>query len=233
MVVLGVMVAVGCGSAVAEAGALGTTNRAISVGGPDGGYWRGIVPFDIDPVFPGVFDDEVEGVLEWAVFAPGKFQLFLDDNAIAAFDPAPGEVVYAYHVSAIAAAFPGVDTVTVGIDQTDVVSTLPTQILTAVLGEEGASGESLQLNTSAAWDFGPSTIDAGEQSSLLLFASPNAPQLDTFQINSGLAAFNGNTPTTMVGSPSDQAYVPEPASMVLWAVGLLALSGIRRRRRLR
>lgn len=228
-VTLGVMVAVGCWCASVEAGALGSSNRAISVGGPDGGYWRGIVPFSGGPV--PVFGDEEEGVLEWAVFAPGDFQLFLDDNGIAAFDPAPDEVVYAYHVSEVTTASPGIDTVTVGIDATDVVSTLPTQVLTAWAGEQSADSGSLQLNTSALWDFGPDTIDAGEQSSLLVFASPNAPQLDTFQINSGLAFFYGNTDTTKVGSPGSDPYVPEPASVVLWVFGLMALASIGRRRR--
>ena len=57
----------------------------------------------------------MSGTVEFAVFAPGDFQSFLDDNGILFSDPAPSEYIYAYQVVDI----PAGDTVTnfsVGID---------------------------------------------------------------------------------------------------------------------
>ncbi len=210
----------------ALAGPLSSTPRAIGTGGPDAGYWRGSVDFQ-----QAFFGNEVEATLDWAVFAPGAFQLFLDDVGVAATDPAPGQVVYAYQLSEVVTAVPGVGSVSVGLDSTGVVSTPPTEVLTGWAGEQPISSAYLSGTTAAYWSFSAAgnnaaLVDAGEISPLLVFASPNVPQLDTFQVYSGVAGYNGNSlePLTMVGSPSDEPWVPEPGSFLLALVGIVGFS---------
>ncbi len=225
------------GWSAAVAGPLGSTPRAIGTGGPDAGYWRGSVDFQ-----KAYFGNAVEATLDWAVFAPGDFQLFLNDVGVAASDPAPGEVVYAYQLDGVTTADPGIGSVSVGMDSAAFVGTLPTQVLTSWAGEQPISSAFLSGTTAAYWSFldvgnDAALVDVGEISPLLVFGSPNAPQLDTFEVYSGVAGYDGNTldPLTMVGSPGSDIYidqeniVPEPATMVLLMVGIAGLALIRRR----
>jgi hypothetical protein len=228
------LAAVGLWSSVAAAGLLGTTGFAINDGGPDEGYWRGSVDFYKD-----AFINKVVGTLDWAVFAPGQFQLFLNDAGVIASDPTGGEqVVYAYQVVEVATGTsPGIGSVTVGLDSLDFLSTDPAEVLTSWAGEQpvtSAYPSTPPASTSAIWDFQSSgdnskLITVGEISPLLVFGSPNAPQLDTFQVNSGLASFIGNTPSTMVGSPGSETFIiPEPGSIVLLMTGIVGFLLARR-----
>ena len=67
----------------AVAGPLSTTNLALNDGfGPDAGRWHGTVS-----IAGAAFGDTVVAEVDWAAFAPGKFQLYLNSQAIAQVDP--------------------------------------------------------------------------------------------------------------------------------------------------
>jgi len=195
---------------------LATTNLALNDGlGPDAGRWRGSVAIDVNPV--PIFGDEIEAVVDWAAFAPGKFQLYLNANHPGAVDPsAPGEVVYAYEVVSVAAADPGISVLTVGVDAADARGTISAPASVALTGGEVPSGGADQ-GTSMAWFF--SLLDAGEKSRILVFSSLFAPQLDQLMVMSGLAS---EIPSPLVASISDRLFtneIPEPASLMLLVFG--------------
>lgn len=216
LVLVGVVGISSCFTSAAVAGMLATTNLALNDGlGPDAGRWRGSAAIDVDPV--PVFGDEIEAVVDWAAFAPGKFQLYLNANHPGAVDPsAPGEVVYAYEVFSVAAASPGISVLTVGVDAADARGTISAPTSVALTGGEVPSGGGDQ-GTSMAWNF--SSITAGEKSRILVFSSIFAPQLDQLMVMSGLAS---EIPSPLVASISDRLFtneIPEPASLVLLAFG--------------
>jgi hypothetical protein len=218
---------------------LATTNFALLDGfGPDGGRWRGSVSIDVGPI--PVLLDEVEAVVEWAAFFPGKFQQYLDAEygAGVATDPsAPGEILYAYQVVSVTAASPGISTLTVGVDPAAGPppvdprgSVAPTFV--AMTGGVAPSGSGDQ-GTSMLWSWGPGAalLNAGETSPILVFTSPFAPELDTMQVSSGVASPN---PSPMVASIGDRIVdmeIPEPAALVLLTLGGTALLASRRIRR--
>jgi hypothetical protein len=215
---------------------LATTGFALNDGfGPDAGRWRGSVAIDVDPV--PIFGDEVEAVVEWAAFFPGKFQDFLDAEHPGAVDPsAAGEITYAYQVVSVAKASPGISTMTVGVDHpagappVDPRGTVsPTFV--ALTGGEAPSSNSDQ-GTSMLWSWGPGAalLDAGETSPILVFTSPFAPELDTMQLSSGVASPNPSPLVASIGDRIVDHEVPEPAALVLLTLGGIAMLATRRNR---
>ncbi len=222
--------AVTCGSSLVNAGPLATTNFALNDGfGPDAGRWHGSVSIVGGPV--PFFGDIVVAEVDWAAFGPGKFQLYLDSQSIAQFDPsAPGEVIYVYQITSVTAASPGIDTLTVGLDAGDgrgIVSA-PSFVPTGAATEQSpASGG--DNTTSMAWFFNGTELQVGDTSSLLVFTSPFAPEFDFLQVNSGLA---GPSPSPLVASPSDRLFqfdVPEPSSLLMGFLGCLSMIGLGRK----
>jgi hypothetical protein len=62
---------------------------------------------------------------------------------------------------------------------------------------------------------------------LLVFTSPNIPEFDFLQVNSGLA---GPAVSPLVASPSSLLFmIPEPGSLLLAVALGLSLVGVRRR----
>lgn len=208
----GVLCSILIGS-TAIAGSLSTTNRALNDGfGPDGGRWRGSVT-----VSGAAFGDTIVAEVDWAAFGPGKFQLYLNDEAIAQTDPSgPNEVTYVYQITSISSASPSVDTLTVGLDASDGRgSVVAPSFVPAGGANEGSPSGGGDNNTSMAWFFNGPGLGVGDTSSLLVFTSPFAPELDFLQANAGLA---GPVVSPLVASPSDRLYqfdVPEPNSLVL------------------
>jgi hypothetical protein len=216
-------VALTIGVPQSAAGTLATTNFALNDGfGPDAGRWHGSVS-----VVGAAFGDTLVAEVDWAAFGPGRFQLYLNSQAIAQVDPsAPNEVIYVYQITSVTAATPGVDTVTVGVDAADgrgVVSA-PSFVLTGAPTEQSpASGG--DNSTSMAWFFNGTELQVGDTSSLLVFTSPFAPEFDFLQVNSGLA---GPVVSPLVASPSDRLFqfdlsIPEPATAALSFLAGLAL----------
>lgn len=208
---------------LAHAG-MATSDLALFDGfGPDGGRWRGTSAINAGPI--PLFGDQVDAVVEWAAFAPGKFQLYLNANHPGAVDPsAAGEVVYAYEVVSVATAAPGISTLTIGVDPADARGSVgPTFV--PLTGGQAPSGSNDQT-TSMAWFFGPGAgvLSAGEKTPILVFSSVFAPELDTLQLNSGLASPN---PSPLVASISDRLFtheIPEPTGLLLLLLGAAALA---------
>ena len=219
--------AVSLGSLQVNAGSLGVTPFALNDGfGPDAGRWHGTVTISGGPI--PFFGDVISAEVDWAAFGPGKFQLYLNSQAIAQLDPsAPGEVIYVYQISSVSAATPGIDTLTVGIDPTDGRGSIsaPAFVPTGAATEKSpASGG--DNNTSMAWFFNGTELHVGDTSSLLVFTSPFAPELDYLSVQSGLA---GSFP--LVASPSDRIFefdIPEPSSLLLGLLGCWGLLGGRK-----
>jgi hypothetical protein len=208
--------------AQASAASLSTTNFALNDGfGPDGGYWRGSAS-----LAGSAATDSLSAVVQWAAFPPGQFQLFLNGESIAQVDPSgPNEITYVYQVTSVRLAVPGIDTVTVGVDPADARGSVsaPAFLHTGDANERSpASGG--DNTTSMAWFFNGNEILSGETSSLLVFTSPNVPEFDFLQINSGLA---GPVVSPLVASPSDRP-IPEPASIILFLVCSAASLGRRK-----
>jgi hypothetical protein len=173
--------------------------------------------------------DIISAEVDWAAFAPGGFQQYLNSQAIAQVDPSEAnEVTYVYQITSIAAASPGIETLTVGVDAADgrgVVSA-PSFILTGAATEQSPASGGDQ-GTSMAWFFNGAELFAGDTSSLLVFTSPFAPEFDFIQVNSGLAS---QFPPPLAASPSDRLprIVPEPVCSVLALSACMALGGVRR-----
>jgi len=197
--------------------------------GPDSGFWRGSLSVDVDPLSPPAFPQEVEATAEWAMFAPGKFQDFLDAEFPGATAPAVGigEVTYAYQITDIDAAVPGVTQLSVGHDIGDLArfgSLLPTSV---ALTGTAAPVTAVAQTTQAVWTF--AGISAGSTSRILVYSSPFFPEPDSMMIRSTIAAGTGET-----ASISDRTFtgeVPEPATLALVLFGVAGcLFGLRRAR---
>ncbi len=218
-------------ASMANAGSLATTNFALNDGfGPDAGRWHGSVT-----VTAALFGNTVTAEVDWAAFyragaGIGRFQQYLNSQAIAQADPsAPLEVLYAYQIVSVTAATPGVGLLTVGLDAGDgrggvsAPSFVPTGAATEVAPTGGGDN-----TTSMGWIFG-NDIDVGDTSPILVFTSPFAPELDFLQVRSGLAS---PSPSPLVASPSDRLVrfdIPEPSSVLLGLLGCMGFIGSRRR----
>jgi hypothetical protein len=207
------------------AGPLATTNFALNDSfGPDAGRWHGSV------AVAGANSGEVlSAEIDWAAFAPGRFQFYLNSQGIAQVDPSgANEITYVYQITSIAAASPGIETLTVGVDAADgrgIVSAPSFVPIGAATEQSPASGG--DQGTSMAWFFNGAELLVGDTSSLLVFTSPFAPEFDFLQVNSGLAS---PFPPALAASPSDRlpVIVPEPVCSVLAFSACMALGGVRR-----
>lgn len=218
---LSLLIALACLSASGFAGPLSITNRAMNDGlGPDLGRWRGSV--NVSGLSPSG-GNSYSAIVEWAAFAPGRFALYLNDEGLAGPDPSGGtDVVYAYQVTSVIGAVPGISSLTVGIGALDARGfVVAPASVSAGVGTVLPNGGG-DAGTSMGWTFTTNPLNVGEVSGLLVFTSPFAPELDNISLRAGAAigfVIDG------VASPSTRTVpdiVPEPTSLLM---GLVACCG--------
>jgi hypothetical protein len=157
--------------------------------------------------------------VDFAVFAPGGFGLSYGGAA----DPSGGtEYVYAYQIHNTAPGAVGdrsISTMTVGLDGDE----SPAGVGFVLAGGLAPSASSFVPAgppfTSARWSYTGALLAPGMTSEILLFTSPNGPEMDDASLIGGI------NDTQLLPSP-----VPEPASVVLLVLGAAALLIVRRGR---
>ncbi|NOY43820.1 MAG: PEP-CTERM sorting domain-containing protein [Planctomycetes bacterium] len=224
---------------VAQAGILATSGNAMS-------GFQGTT--NLSDSF---FFNDVNADIDYAAFAPGKFDDFLTEFSIGFTNPvSPTSYVYAYQIQMLTPTDPMADVFSVGLVFSEGVEGLapsfipvttpgavgnidPTGALT-ILPTEYVGGAN---PTSALWNFkattGPSsiegTLDEGDFSAILFFSATNGPKYDSAQITAGLASGKsdfGDLEGTGVPVPA-----PEPGSLLLLSLGSFGLLALGRRKR--
>lgn len=206
----------------AQASSLLTTGQAF-------GGWQGTQHYT-----GALLSDTLDADVEYAVFAPGKFQNFLDENSIVYNDPtAGGEYIYAYQIVNIDPNTTPVTTFTVGMNGNESPGNTGVTYVPAATDygtypyqptqDPGATGGGPGVSTSAVWPTATgSPYTPGEVSAILFYSSPQVPELG---LSTVLAGFAGEFPLNSMPNP-----VPEPATLFL---GLAAGIGLAMRRRSR
>lgn len=209
-------------SAHATAGLLSSTSLAYDDGnGPDSGKWRGSANFTSSILAT------TDATVEYAVFGPGDFQTFLDQETETPFSApaaAASQLVYAYQVVDLAAGTAPMPMLTVGCDGDETISAGPTWVPKSEFPnpepDEDPTGASDQ-GTSLKWNYGTGTLTVGETSTIMFLVSPNLPEMDFLQVGDGFT----NSPPK-VASPGP--LVPEPSSLLLLGIAsVLAIARIR------
>ena len=197
-----------------HAGILANAPEAFNNGsGPNAGTWNGSVD-NIANIGP---FGSIDADIDFAVFAPGNFQTFLDNN----FGPStytdanPSNFVYAYQVTMNSVGLAGGSILTVGIGPSD--PRTPPSFLPG--SGDQSPGLTPDQVTSMEWNF-EGQLTGGEVSDILFFSSPMPPELDFAQMNSGLAS---PSPSPLVPSP-----VPEPTALTLLMLASAIAVGKRR-----
>jgi hypothetical protein len=219
------MLVVACCTSVGFAGMLASTPLAFDDGDT---VWQGTLPINVTTGM-----DTLRGKIEYAVFAPGDFSQFLEDNSITepawVPDAASNELMYAYQLlgdaalNGIDAAVPGVSIFTVGLDPSDVRGSVAPNIVST-----GATNMRLPTawsdNTgSMVWTYtSPNYLVTGKISPLMVFSSQYLPEWDATTTTSRFAYFNGG-PTAVPSIGNVLHIVPEPASLTMLFVGAIAL----------
>jgi hypothetical protein len=209
------------GSGVASATTL--VDTSFGLGAP----WQGSQNF----TNTGPLSQELDADVEFAVFAAGDFQEFLDENGIVYNDPAPAEFIYAYQIAQITKTTAGISSLSVGLNGNEALgqsgvtfipmatdygtySPQPTADSDIVGGGPGES-------TSSTWNGLPGFAPNGA-SGILFYSSPDGPELGF----STLAAGTAIATRDVLPNP-----VPEPASSTMLAT-LLVLGAMTRRVRI-
>jgi len=234
---------------VAQAGILATSSDAISA-------FQGTRTLSGNVSGGGFFpDNDVNADIDYAAFAPGKFDDFLSVNGISFVHSVPStSYVYAYQIRMLAPTSPLADVFSVGLTFSAgteglAPSFIPVSDYGAGTGGNGdidpTGAGTIQPTeyvggvnpTSALWNFktvtGGSniegTLDVGDYSAILFFSATNGPKFDSAQISAGLASGKsdpGNLAGTGVPVPA-----PEPGSLLLVCLGSFGLLVLGKRKR--
>ncbi|MEM9353856.1 MAG: hypothetical protein AAGA92_12645 [Planctomycetota bacterium] len=210
----------------AQASPLSSAANALNDGlGPDGGIWRGTQNLVAAPsIIP---NSAIDSVVDFAVFAPGGFQSYLDVSFPGqGFTDASGgsEFVYAFQVTANAPT--QVRALNAGIDLGANLGTLGGPQAVVGSGDSTPTGASTFNDTSVRWDWGDfALLDSGETSDVLYYTSAFGPQPDQVTVAS---QFNGNQADS---GPADFASpgIPEPSSIVICLLAACAATASRQR----
>ncbi|MCA9101744.1 MAG: PEP-CTERM sorting domain-containing protein [Pirellulales bacterium] len=206
-------------STQALAGPLATTGDALSPGGPDSGYWRGS-----HQLVGGTF----AGTVDFAVFAPGDFQSYLDTTygGGAYADPTGGaEYIYAFQFSSDSGST--IQRLNAGYDLGADIGSL------AAPGYFAGSGDTSPVSTaynstSAVWSWGFGASVANGQTSDLLFYSSNwAPKPDFTTLGAQYLLDQADSGPNDYASPA----IPEPTSLFSLIIALVGFAAATSRRR--
>ena len=161
--------------------------------------------------------DRLYVLIDYAVFEPGQYpgQAVNKDT----------EYVYAYQAFNQAVSTVGLTSLSVGLETDSGAHGIGDDVSAGQPGVAGGISPDIAVigSSSARWGFGwigGSEVSAGQLSTVLIFSSPNGPTWDTATM------LDGGVPTPVGLLPSP---VPEPATMLLLAVGAAGLA-IRKRR---
>lgn len=175
--------------------------------------WQGTQTFDTANIYGVTY---YTADVDYCVYGPGQFtESFQPDPAC---EPDSGHYVYAYQIVEITSDYSGyVNRLSIGLNDGNeegyCISYIPGS------GSVDPSNSAFAPFT-AGWDISAG-VYVGDTSSVLYFASPYGPEWDT----SSVTGYMSTGDTQYMPSPT-----PEPGTLVLFAVGLAALSGARRKR---
>ena len=217
--------ALDAGSLVAVTLAAVLIAASLAVGGPLSidenamSDWQGTKAFSGSGAglgFPPFFSADVD----YAVYAPGQFQLSFPGLSFPGYDPSGGSdyYVYAYQIFHTGpASDDSLSQFTVGLDGDEILGG------SSYVAGTGIAPNSLSLtDTSSVWNYPGNPIPPGEpdpSSAVLIFTSANFPELDTSTLSGPVATVD----TQLLPSPS--SVVPEPGTVTMIFVASVTLLG--------
>lgn len=177
-----------------------------------GGAWTGSDVYDNGMAPP----MHLIGNIDFAVFTVADFNTAFPGSG---YVPGVGDgLIYAYQLENQGDFL--VSTQIVGIS--NVASTIGSFLYAA--GDVAPTSQSFDLSGNANWSFSSDNIGSGEDSYILVYSSPNIPELGT---GVGVTVDGGTVGLTTVPTPSSVA-LPEPASICVWGIGMFCLFTRRR-----
>ncbi|NOY41247.1 MAG: PEP-CTERM sorting domain-containing protein [Planctomycetes bacterium] len=224
---LGLVLTLAVAVNAAQATTLQTTTFAYNDGnGPSLGVWQGSQNYT-----GALFFNTLDADVEFAVFAPGNFQGFLNENGIVFADPAPSEYIYAYQIVNIAPGTSAVTNFTVGLQSDESLGISGVTFIPAAtdygtysqtpIQDPVSTGGGPGVDSSSAWaHFG---LLPGEASGILFYSSPQVPELGFSAMTAGIAN------QFLANSLPNPSTIPEPSALALCLVAGLGLI-VRRRR---
>jgi len=212
-----------------SAGPLSTTMLAFDDGnGQDGsGRWQNSKLLTMTT--PSISGD-INGTVEYAVFAPGMFQTFADTEFVLGTYTIPESATNYTYAFQFVPTVGTVESLNAGYD-TGVMAGIPTTKPGWLAGSGVKSpvlGASFLNTNSAVWGYGISAGTATDVSDIVYYVHPNPPKPDQVTLRGFAGTGQADSGPTDFASPSP---IPEPSSMLLAFVGIASAAILRNRRR--
>ncbi len=189
--------------------------------------WQGTQLFTKTQTIPGIGTFTAKAEIDFAVYAPGQFDLSAALGLPAALDPSNGtEYVYAYEVHNDPTANVPLAQFSVGITKYNVPTNSDHIGQDPSTTDGGQPPDTQRFNpvpgdpTSALWFFTSTNLIPGSSSDILFFTSPYGPTMHTSSVLGSVTA------TANLPSPA-----PEPGTIALAGIGFVCLLAARRFRR--